>query len=277
MGLRIATNTVSINAQSNMTKIDRAIQKNFTQLASGSRITKAADDAAGLSISENIKSRVKGFEQAKRNANDAISVVQVAEGGLNEISNILVRLRELGVQSASDNIGDTERGFIDKEVQQLKAEVDRIANTTRFGDQVLLNGTGDTFEFQVDLGNNPDEDVIAFESSDIEATASVLQIDDFDFSSKDGARDALTVVESAQTKVNEFRANMGAVQNRLFAAHDNLALAVENLSAANSRIRDTDIAQATADLTKNNILLSANTGVLTQANNAPSQALRLIG
>lgn len=277
MSLRISTNVASIAAQGSLDKSQRAMEKSFAQLSSGSRITKASDDAAGLTISENLKSRVVGYRQAQRNAQDAISVMQVAEGGLNEVSNILVRLRELGVQAASDNIGDRERGFIDKEVQQLKTEIDRIANTTRFGDVELLNGTGERFEFQIDLGNDDINDRISFDASDIEATTSTLGVDGFDFSDKDNARDSLTVVEGAQTLVNEYRSNLGALQNRLFSTTDNLSVAIENLSAANSRIRDTDVAASTAELTQNSILLNASTSILGQANQSPSMALSLIG
>lgn len=277
MPLRVSTNIASINAQGSLEKSQRKIDLSFAQLSSGSRITKAADDAAGLTISENLKSRVRGLNQAKRNAQDAMSVMQVAEGGLNEVSNILVRMRELGVQAASDNVGEKERGFIDKEIQQLKSEVDRIAQTTRWGDTQLLNGTGDQFDFQVDLGNDDFEDRISFDASDLEATTDRLGISGFDFSEKADARSALEVVEDAQTQVNEYRANLGALQNRLISTQENLSTQVENLSAANSRIRDTDVAASTAELTKNNILLSASTSVLSQANQAPGVALGLIG
>ena len=276
MALRISTNMASINAQSSLDRSQRAIEKSFSQLSSGSRITKAADDAAGLTISENLKSRVRGLDQAKRNANDAMSVIQVAEGGLNEIGNILVRLRELGVQAASDSVSDNERGFIDKEVQQLKQEVDRIALTTRFGSVQLLDGTGETFDFQVDLGNDDFQDRISFKASDIQATTDVLKIDDFDFSDKGGARGSLEFVEAAQTKVKEYRSNLGALQNRLISTQENLSTQVENLSSANSRMRDADIAQSTADLTRGNILLNASTAILAQANEAPKMALSLL-
>src|ERR1044072_716388 len=154
MGLRISTNMASIAAQRTMAGAQREVQKSFAQLSSGSRITKSADDAAGLSISENLKSKIRGYGQAQRNANDGISMVQVSEGGLGEISNILTRMRELGVQAASDTVGTDERGFIDKEVQQLKSEMQRIAKTTRWGDQVLLDGSGENYAFQVDINNN---------------------------------------------------------------------------------------------------------------------------
>jgi len=277
MPLLVNTNVASINAQRHMSTSQREVNKAYSQLASGSRITKAADDAAGLSISEALKSRVRGYTQAQRNANDAISVVQIAEGGLNEISNIMTRLRELGVQAASDNVGNTERGFIDKEVQHLVAEVDRIASSTRFGEVKLLDGTGDMFSFQVDIGNNDKVDRISFDASQTEATASALGVEGFDFNDNEGAREALDVIEAGLTKVNGFRANLGAIQNRLISTGDNLGVQIENLSSANSRIRDADIAQSSAELTKNNILLNATTSVLAQANNFPSVALKLIG
>lgn len=277
MPLRITTNVPSLNAQSSLDKSQRAMGKSYAQLSSGSRITKAADDAAGLTISENLKSRIRGYGQAQKNAQNALSVIQVAEGGLNEVSNILVRLRELGVQASSDNVGETERGFIDKEVQQLKLEVDRIANTTKWGDIELLNGTGDEFEFQIDLGNDDFNDRISFNASDVEATTERLDIADFDFSDKNSARGSLEVIENAQTMVNGYRSNLGALQNRLVSTTDNLGVAVENLSAANSRIRDTDIAASTAELTKHNILLNASTSILGQANQIPQLALSLLG
>jgi flagellin len=277
MPLRVNTNIVSINAQRAMADSQRGIERSYAQLASGSRITKAADDAAGLSISENLKSRIRGYRQAQRNAQDAMSVVQIAEGGLNEISNIVTRLRELGVQASSDNIGDQERGFVNKEVQQLIAESERIAQSTRFGNTHLLNGSGDKFSFQIDINNDDFRDRISFDASESDATTASLGIDGFDFSTADGARSALDTIEEALSKTNGFRANLGAIQNRLISTDDNLGVAVENLSAANSRIRDADIAASTADLTKNNILLNATSTVLAQANQFPAIALKLLG
>ena len=277
MGLRVTTNLPSISAQRAMSGSSREINKSFAQLASGSRITKAADDAAGLSISETLKSTIRGYEQAQRNANDGISVVQVSEGGLGEISNILTRMRELGVQAASDTVGETERGFIDKEVQQLKNEMERIAKTTRWGNQALLDGSGSEYSFQVDINNDEFQDRIGFDASQQDATTSNLGVDGFDFSSKDGAREALTQLEEAQRQVNGYRANLGAIQNRLISTTENLGVAVENFSAANSRIRDTDVAQSTAELSRNNILQSASISVLGQANVQPMAALKLIG
>lgn len=276
MGLRVTTNLASISAQRTMASSQREIQKSFSQLSSGSRITKAADDAAGLSISETLKSTVRGYTQAQRNANDGISMVQVSEGGLGEISNILTRMRELGVQAASDTVGDVERGFIDKEVQQLKSEMERIAKTTRWGTQNLLDGSGQEYAFQVDIGNDDFNDRISFDASQQDATIGTLGVDGFDFSSKDGAREALEVLEGSQRQVNGYRANLGAIQNRLISTTENLGVAIENFSAANSRVRDADVAQSSAELSRNNILLNASVGVLAQANQQPAAALRLI-
>jgi flagellin len=276
MGLRISTNMPSINAQHSMVNSQRDLQKSFAQLSSGSRITKSADDAAGLSISETLKSTIRGYTQAQRNSNDAMSMVQVAEGGLGEISNILTRFRELGVQAASDTVGDQERGFIDKEVQQLKLEAQRIAQSTRFGDTHLLDGSGKEFEFQVDIHNDDFEDRIKFDPSILTATNDALNISDFDFTTKEGAQSALETVEASQRQVNGSRSTLGAIQNRLNSTSDNLGVAIENFSAANSRVRDADIAQSSADLARNNVLQQASVGVLAQANQQPAMALKLL-
>lgn len=277
MGMRISTNVASINAQRTMTTSQREIQKSAAQLASGSRITRAADDAAGLGISEMLKSQIRSYSQASRNANDGISMVQVAEGGLSETSNILTRLRELGIQASSDTVGDTERGFINKEVQQLTSEIERIAKTNRFGKINLLDGTGKSFDIQVGVNNDQFEDRITFDSSVLDATTDALGVSGIDFSTKEGAQELLMVVDNAQSTVNGYRANLGAIQNRLQSAVENLGVQHENLSAANARVRDTDIAQSSAEMARNSILLQASTQVLAQANQTPQLALRLLG
>ncbi|MBK8201560.1 MAG: flagellin FliC [Bdellovibrionales bacterium] len=276
MGIRVATNIAAINAQRSMASSQRSMQTSYAQLSSGSRITKAADDAAGLSISETLKSTIRGYSQAQRNANDGISMIQVAEGGLGEVSNILTRLRELGVQAASDTVGDQERKFVNMEVQQLKSEIQRIAESNRFGDAKLLDGSGAEYAFQIDVNNNDFQDRIAFDASKQNATLGSLGIDNFDFSDKVDAREALSVLEAAQRNVNGMRANLGAIQNRLVSTSDNLGVAIENFSAANSRIRDTDMATSSAELTRNSVLLNASIGVLAQANQTPTAALRLL-
>ena len=170
MGMRVTTNIAALNAQRNLIGSQRQINGSMAQLASGSRINKAADDAAGLAISENLKAQIRSATQAQRNANDGISMVQTAEGGLNEIGNIIVRLRELGIQAASDTVGDTERGFVDKEVQQLKSEIQRISAVTTWGTTKLLDGSTPDFDFQVGLFNNPEEDRISFNAGENIAT-----------------------------------------------------------------------------------------------------------
>lgn len=277
MGMRISTNIAAVNAQRTLQGSQRAISKSMEQLSSGSRINKAADDAAGLAISEGLKSQIRSLGQAQRNANDGISMVQTAEGGLNEVSNILTRMRELGVQASSDTIGDKEREMLNKEVQQLKAESQRITQTTKFGTTKLIDGSGDKFDFQVGIGNDNEADRISFNAGETNASIDSLGIAGFDFSSKSGAQDALTTIDEAQTKVNGFRAGLGALQNRLTSTVDNLGVQNENISAANSRIRDTDIAAATAEQARNSVLLQSNTSVLAQANSMPQAALKLIG
>ncbi len=276
MGMRVTTNIAAINAERNLTVSQRAMQKSFAQLSSGSRINKAADDAAGLAISENLKGQIRSVRQANRNANDGISMVQVAEGGLNEIGNIVVRLRELGMQAASDTVGDKERGYINKEVVQLKDELQRIAKVTTWGKTKLLDGSTPTFDFQVGIFNDSFEDRISFNASKNVATLSALGLDGVDYTSKEGAQDALATLDKAQDRINGMRSNLGALQNRLQSTVNNLGVSEENLSAANSRIRDTDVAEATANLTRNNILLQAGTAALAQANQMNTVALNLI-
>jgi flagellin len=276
MGMRVSTNMAAINAQRNLISSQNNMRDSFAKLSSGSRINKAADDAAGLAISESLKAQIRSARQANRNANDGISMVQVAEGGLNEIGNIIVRLRELGIQASSDTIGDQERGFINTEVQQLKSELQRIASVTTWGTTKLLDGSTPNFDFQIGIFNNDFEDRITFDAAQNEATLSSLGIDGIEYTGKEGAQEALSQLDQAQVRVNEMRSNLGALQNRLTSTVNNLAISEENLSAANSRIRDTDVAEASAELTRNNILLQAGTAALAQANQMNSVALSLL-
>lgn len=276
MGLRISTNMPALNAQRNLKNSQDEIGNSYAQLASGSRINKSADDAAGLAISENLKAQIRSSRQAYRNASDGISMVQVAEGGLNEIGNIIVRLRELGIQASSDTIGDRERGFINKEVDQLKTEMQRIADVTTWGSTKLLDGSSPQFDFQVGINNNEAEDRISFMSQENVATLDALGLTGVDYTSKEGAQTALAQLDEAQYKVNGTRANLGALQNRLQSTLSNLSISDENLSAANSRIRDTDVAKASSELAKNNILLQASTSTLAQANQTSAVALKLL-
>ncbi len=276
MGLRISTNVASINAQRNLSSSQRMAQSQMSKLASGSRINMAADDAAGLAISESFKGYIRSARQANRNANDGISLVQTAEGGLNEIGNMIIRLRELGIQAASDTVSERERTFIDKEVQQLKNEIQRISNTTTWGETGLLDGTTPTYDFQIGLFNDEFNDRISFVASENVATLDALDLSDITYSTKEGAQESLAKLDTAQNKVNESRSNLGALQNRLQSTVNNLAVFEENMSAANSRIRDTDIADSTSELAKNNILLQASTATLSQANQFGSLALSLL-
>lgn len=277
MGMRVTTNIAALNAQRNLIGSQRTVNKSMAQLASGNRINIAADDAAGLAISEKLKASIRSAAQAQRNANDGISMVQTAEGGLNEIGNIVTRLRELGIQAASDTVGETERGFLDKEVQQLKSEIQRIANVTTWGKTKLLDGSSPTFDFQVGVYNNAEEDRISFEAGNNVATLDALTLEGLDYTSQEGAQEALAALDFAQDHVNGIRANLGALQNRLTSTVDNLGVAQENMSAANSRIRDTDVAQASSEMVRNNILLQAGTSTLAQANQVNQLALKLIG
>ena len=277
MGMRVTTNIAALNAQRNLQGSQKAIGDSFAQLASGSRINKSADDAAGLAISENLRGQIRSLRQANRNANDGISLVQVAEGGLNEIGNIIVRLRELGIQASSDTIGDRERMLVNKEVDQLKSEIQRIASVTTWGSTKLLDGSTPTYDFQVGVYNNEFEDRISFVASENTATLDALGLAGVDYASKEGAQTALTALDDAQSRVNASRANLGALQNRLLSTVNNLQVADENYSAANSRIRDTDVAAASSELMRNNILLQAGTSTLAQANQNNAIAMKLLG
>lgn len=277
MGLRINTNVSSLSAQRALSKNRMNLDDNLRKLSSGERITRAGDDAAGLAISENLKAQIRGMRQAKRNAGDAISLIQTAEGGLSEISSIVIRLRELSVQAASDTIGETERSFSDIEFQQLKDEVDRISKSSEFNGVKLLDGTGGVLDFQVGTRNDPLLDRLRYDGTSANATTVALGLSAESISSKLGAQNSLSRLDDALVQINGVRANLGAIQNRLSSTINNLGIGDENLSAANSRVRDVDIAKETAELTKNNILVQANTSVLSQANQFPNIALKLIG
>ena len=277
MGLRINTNTQSLRAQSAMSKVEMQKSDSMAKLSSGTRINKAGDDAAGLAISEKLKANIRGSQQATRNAGDGISLIQTAEGGLNETSNILIRLRELSVQAASDTVGDTERGFADLEFQHLTKEVDRIAASTQFNGKQLLTGQGDDMEFQIGIMNDANNDRLAYKPKDSSAKTSDLGIEGLSVQSKVNAQENLEKIDNAINGVNGNRASLGALQNRLQSTISNLETRTENLAAANSRIRDTDVASESAELAKANILSAASTSVLSQANSSGSGALKLIG
>ncbi len=274
MGLRIATNTASIAAQRVLNTQQKRAEHAAQALASGSRIVNASDDAAGLAISEGFKSQLKGISQARNNANNAISFVQVGEGGLSEVSNILIRLRELGVQAASDTVTDTERGFLNNEATQLVEEADRIAKTTVFGTRKMLDGSAGSMEFQVGASSGKDN-VIKF-NFNADATASNIGISGIDISDRSGARDSLEAVDKAMNEVGKYRASFGAMQSRLESSVSNLDVSYENLAAANSRIRDTDVARETSEMASANILQNTAVSVLAQANQLPAVAMKLV-
>lgn len=277
MGFRINTNISSIAAQRSLTINNREQESNLAKLSSGSRITKASDDAAGLAISEKMKANIRSLKQADRNANDGISMVQTAEGGLNEVSSILTRMRELAIQTSSDTVGDVERNMTNMEYQNLKLELERISQVTEFNGKKLLNGEGDKFDFQVGANNDDFQDRISYDAGQVSAKMDSLGIAELDVSTKSGSQESLASVDAAIEKVSGFRSYLGAIQNRLTSTSNNLQVSVENLSAANSRIRDVDYAEATATKAKNDILGAAGTSVLAQANMNGQNALKLIG
>jgi len=277
MGFRINTNVSSIAAQRSLSVNNRKSQDTLAKLSSGSRITKASDDAAGLAISEKLKANIRSNSQANRNANDGISMVQTAEGGLDEISSMLTRLRELSIQSASDTVGDTERSFTNMEYQNLKQEIERISQVTEFNGQKLLNGQGEKLDFQIGVNNDDFQDRISYDVQMTNSSIASLGVDEITVASKEGAQGALKTIDGAIEKVSGQRAALGAIQNRLISTSNNLQITNENLSAANSRIRDVDYASASADNARNNILNQAGTAVLAQANQSGQNALRLIG
>jgi len=277
MGLRIATNIASQTVQKNLKDVSASGNSELERLSSGKRITKAADDAAGLAISTNLEAQTKGLRQATRNANDGISLVQTAEGGLNETTNILVRLRELTIQSASDTVGDQERGFLDKEYQQLTKEVDRISDSTTFNGTNLLNGKGKgSMDFQVGAFAG-EQNRITFDSGESDSSANNIGIKGTSIAAKDDALDAIANVDGAIEKVSGQRANLGSIQSRLQSTVKNLETQTINQDSARSVIQDVDVADSSARLASNQVVKNAAVSTLAQANGIPNAALRLIG
>lgn len=276
MGLRINTNTASLNAQRNLRTSKMGLDKSLERLSSGFRINRAGDDAAGLAISENLRAQIRGLKQSQRNAQDGVSLVQVAEGSLNEVSGILIRLRELAVQAASDTIGPVERQFLNVEYDQLVSEIDRIADGTEFNGTLLLSGTGSILDFQVGTRNDPNIDRLSFDASKADANSAALGVNLTSVADKASAQNSLSAIDTAIVSVSAMRADFGAIQNRLQSTISNIGVSVENMSAANSRIRDVDVAEESAEMTSNNILLQAGTSVLAQANQSSQVALGLL-
>ncbi|NDG83492.1 MAG: flagellin FliC [Proteobacteria bacterium] len=277
MGLRINTNVQSMIAQRNLGNAGIKQASSLEKISSGTRIARAADDSAGLSIASKMNADIRSLRQDNRNANDGISMVQVAEGGMNEVGAILTRFRELSIQASSDTIGDRERGFINKEMHQLRGEIDRISQTTEFNGRRLLAGQGEPLEIQVGLHNSPENDRFQFDVRKLNVTTEGLGVADVNTESKEAAQANLAKIDSAITRLSENRSEVGALQNRLASSVTNLGIYEENLSAAKSRIYDVDVASESSEMVKANILSQAGTAVLSQANNNATGALKLLG
>ena len=273
----INTNVNAVLAQNALVKNERSMSSAMEQLSTGKRINGAKDDAAGLAIASKMTSQIRGLDQAVRNVNDAISMIQTAEGGLSEVSNILIRMRELAMQASSDTVGSKEREFTNIEYQNLINEVERISQVTEFNGRKLLDGSGDLYEFQIGINNDEFQDRIVYDASVSNSRTENLGISGLNIVEKDGARGSLSTIDTALQKISGQRAELGAKQNRLNSTIQNLQVSSENISAANSRIRDTDYASETAENTKLNILMQAGTSVLGQANARANAALSLLG
>ena len=277
MGFTIRSNVASLNAQRNLMRTDRGLGSSMQKLSSGLRINQASDDAAGLAISEKLRSQVRSLAQAQRNANDGISLLQTAEGALNETNDMLIRMRELAMQSSNGTLGSSERTALNNEFTALRNEMNRIAQVTEFNGTKLLQGDLSTgVNFQVGTGNNATNDRISVSLSDSQATALGLSAA-MTLANATGAQNALGAIDTAISRVTSRRGGIGAAQNRLITTINNLATSHENLSAANSRIRDADIASESANFASTQIRMQAGVSILAQANQLPSLALSLIG
>jgi len=272
MGLRVNTNTASLNAQRNLMNTTNNLSRSMERLSSGLRITRASDDAAGLAISERFRSEIRSLSQAQRNANDGISLLQIAEGALNESSNTLIRMRELAIQSANGTLGTAERATLDNEFQALLAEIDRVAAVTEFNGVKMLDGTAPIVTFQVGANNTVNDQIsvtgVDATSVGLGATGDILNVLN--------SQTAITALDTAIDNLSGLRAGFGTAQNRLESTIRSIAVAVENTSAAESRIRDVDVAHETAVLTRNQVLQQAGIAVLAQANQSSSAALALL-
>ncbi|MED5369508.1 MAG: flagellin [Myxococcota bacterium] len=276
MALVVNTNTASNNAINNLNKNTRSLSNSFRKISSGLRVSKAADDAAGLAVAENLEAASRSADVAMRNTNDGISIISTAEGAASEVGNILKRMRELAVQSSSDTLDDEERTYIQDELTELSEEVDRISAVTEFNGIALADGTNTQLEVQVGVMNSAN-DRITITLGDL--TASTLGVDtgSVDLSTAASARTAIDTIDTAIDSVSSYRSKFGAVENRMNSALNNLETYSENLQAAESRIRDADFAYETAEMSKNQIMQQASTSVLAQAKTVSQGALNLIG
>ncbi len=276
MGLTIMTNELVLGAQRHLEQTGQRLNATIQRLASGSRIVRASDDPAGLAISDQLNAEIRSLGAAGRNAQDGISLIQIYEGGTNEINNMLLRMRELCMQSSSDTVGDRERQMLNNEVSQLVEEVTRVARTTKFAGSELLSGKQVNMEFQVGPNNDPDVDRIRFAPGDSNLTAEAIGVADVEVTQKENAQDSLGAIDEALNRVNEIRARVGSAQSRLNTTVQSQLVLQENLLAAKSRIRDTDLAVESANLAKETILRQAGVAVLAQANETPRIALSLL-
>jgi len=274
MSLTINTNIMSLNAQRNLSSTQNELSKSMQRLSSGLRINSAADDAAGLAISVGMDARVKSMNQAVRNANDGVSLAQTAEGSLNETTNLLTRMRELAQESATGTVSNAQRTSIQNEFTQLSSEIDRIANATQFNGANLLDGSLSTgVSFQIGTNNTTNDSISLSVTA---AGSSALGLGATAVSTQATAQSSLAMIDSALASVSTLRGTLGAVQNRLQSTINNLQVAIENTSAAESRIRDVDVAAETANMTRANILVQAGVSILSQANSSPQAALKLL-
>jgi flagellin len=277
MGISLRTNVASLEANTSLSRTNEQLNNSMVRLSSGMRINRAGDDAAGLAISERFKANITSLDQAKRNANDGISLIQTAEGALQEVSAILIRMRELTVQAATDTVSTGQRGFIQDEFDQLRSEIDRIGSTANFNDLDLLNGafaaTANALTFQVDLSGDINQQIQVQLAT---VSPSALGIGTMALSTTGQARSSLSILDDAIQGVSAQRATLGAAQNRLEATINNISTQFNNLSAANSRIRDVDVAEETAALARHRILMQSGVSVLAQANQIPQLALQLL-
>jgi len=274
MGLRVNTNVASLTAQRNLSAVTSRLQGNYARLSSGLRIASASDDAAGLAVSERMRAQIRSFTVAGRNAQDGVSLAQTAEGSLQETSNNLSRMRELAVQSSNGTLSTTDRAALDVEFQALSSEIDRVATQTTFNGVNLLDGSTANVVFQVGANVVPNVDTLGVGL--VSVLASDLGITTLDISSAGSATVAIGAIDGAIDIVVAARGDLGAIQNRLSSTITNLGVSVENLTAAESRIRDVDVASETAELTRNSILQQAAISVLAQANVQPQSALKLL-
>jgi flagellin len=279
MSISILTNTTSLDAQRNLNNTQNALSASIGRLSSGMRINSAADDAAGLGISQNLSANIRSLAQAQRNANDGISLSQVAEGSMNDMQGIVSRMRELSVQSANATLGSTERGYIQTEFTQLSSEINRISAVTDFNGQKLLDGSASAgLNFQVGI-QNTGNDRLSLAITKLTAStlgSSSLHIASASLSTATNAQLAIATFDKAIQQLSQARANLGAVQNRMTVTVSNLSVAQQNLTAANSRIMDVDVAAESSNLTKSQILSQAGLAVLAQANSLPQAALKLL-